>query len=259
LNSYHINNQPESLKDQIEENKNNTMEISKSIKSRIFNSENHAKNLKGISKKNKNLNNKNKSNINYNIIKQKNNKTKKNSHREINLLNKFMKEFNNNSNKGKNLKEYNESREFKTQREYKNMMNKKYLNYNYDIIPIKKQVNKNEMFNKEKNDKFDEDNLYSDYYRKSKNYKANKSNSNYLRKKVKNINYENNYINLNNNNENENELDKYSNVKNIKYSSLAKLSCKNKLQKYSEINDKRSILMNNESNYLMKLYYPYGN
>ena len=250
LNSHHMNNHPKLLKDNIEENKNNTMETNK----RFYNNDNYIMNLKGISRKNKSLNNQ-KSNINYNIIKQKNNKSKKNSNREINLLNKFMKEFNNNSIKGKNSKE-NESREYKTQRQSRYITNNKFFNYNYDSLSIEKQVNKNEMFKKERNDKFDDENNCNSCYRKNK---ANRGNNNCLWKKTKNINYENNYMNFNNkNNIKENEIENYTNVKNVKYESFARHSDKNKSQKYSEIKDKTSILLN-DNNYLMKLYYSYGN
>ena len=56
LNSHHMNNHPKLLKDNIEENKNNTMETNKRF---YNNNDNYIINLKGISRKNKSLNNKN--------------------------------------------------------------------------------------------------------------------------------------------------------------------------------------------------------
>ena len=254
LNSHHMNTHHKKMKEIIEENKNNTMEITKNIKSRFFFDETKAVNLKGIPRKNKSMNNK-KSNINYN-------KSKKNINREINLLNKFLKEFNN-SKKNKNSKiinEQNDWKEFNTQRESRYVPNKNIFNYNCDSIYNQKQMNKEELIKKEKNDKYQEDNTELNYYRKSQNYKA-KGNSNYLRKKMKNINYENNYMNFKNqnNNINNNELVSYTNTKNMKYPSMDKSSGKNKSQKNSEMLDKKGTLINNKNNYLMKLYYSYAN
>ena len=259
LNNHYMNNHQKKLKPKVEENKNNTMEITTNIKSRFFNNDNYAYNLKGISRKKKISDNK-KSNINYNIIKQKGNNIKKNISREINLLNKFMKEFNNNSQK-KNIKgknEQNEQRKYNTQRESRYIMNQKHFNYNYDSIYQEKQRNKNEIYNKEKNDKCENEIICSNYYKKSVDYKVNKDNNNYLRKKVKTFNYGKNQINFNDNEKVE-EIENYNNIKNIKYSSLLKLGDKKRFQKNSENQDKRRIIINDKNNYLMNLYYSYGN
>ena len=255
LNNHHMNNHKK-LKEIIEENKNNTMEITKNIKSRFFIDETNAINLKGIPRKNKSMNNK-KSNINYN-------KTKKNINREINLLNQFLKEFNN-SKKNKNSKMINEHKEWKdfnTQRESRYIPNKNIFNYNCGSICQQKQMNKEELIKKEKNDdKYHEDKMDLNYYRKSQNYRVNKGNNNYLRKKMKNINYENNYMNFKNQNDiiNNNEIVNYTNVKNMKYSSMEKSSGKNKSQKNSEMFDKKGALMSDKNNYLMQIYYSYAN
>ena len=221
-----MNNHPKKLKDIIEENKNNTMEITQTIKSRFFNNENkYAMNLKNIGKKNKG------------------NKTKKNLNSEINLLNKFMKEFE----EKKNCKK----KEYKTQREsnYINENNnKKIWNYNYDSI-----------YNDEKMKNLDNYNFY--YTKRMNNNKNNKGNSTtYLRRKNKINFYDNDYLNLNHKDiEKYNEISNFTNVKNMKYSSLEKSSTKNRIHKYSESGEKNNILINNKSNYLMKLYYSYAN
>ena len=226
LNSHYMNNHPKKLKDIIEENKNNTMEITQTIKSRFFNNENkYAMNLKNIGKKNKG------------------NKTKKNLNSEINLLNKFMKEFE----EKKNCKK----KEYKTQREsnYINEnKNKKIWNYNYDSI-----------YNDEKMKNLDNYNFY--YTKRMNNNKNNKGNSTtYLRRKNKINFYDNDYLNLNHKDiEKYNEISNFTNVKNMKYSSLEKSSTKNRIHKYSESGEKKNILINNKSNYLMKLYYSYAN
>ena len=262
LNSHYMNNHPKKMKDKIEENKNNTMEITKNAKSIYFDIDNLALNLKGVTRKNKSLNNK-KSNINYNIIKQKNQKNKKNINREINLLNKFIKEFNNNSQKRKNTKESHEKNEnilkkFNTQRESRYINRKNNFNYNYDSLYIEKQRNKKELINKEKKDKFDEEKLCSNYFSKNRNYSINKDNNNYIEKRGKHNNYGNNHINFNDD-EKEVEIENYNNVKNIKYTSISKLSDKKKIQNNYENKDKRSTLINDKTNYLMRLYYSYGN
>ena len=252
LNSYHMNNHYKKLKDKVEENKNNTMEITKNIKSRFFNNDNYAINLKGIARKNKSLNNK-KLNKNFNIDRRKNNKI----NRENNLLDKFIKELNN-STKKKNSKILNEPKEkieSRTQRYSRYIPTKKFVNYNCDSIYNENQKNKNEKLFK--NSKFDDGNLFSNY-RKNINYKSNKGNSNYLRKKTKNINYEGNYMNFNEGEKND-EINTFNNIKNIKYSSIEKDSVKNTTKKYSEMDNKRGTLINNKSNYLIKLYYSYAN
>ena len=233
LNSHYMNNHHKKLKEVIEENKNNTMEITKNLKSRFFNNDNrYTINIKGIPKKNKSLIK------NYN----KGNKTNKNINREINLLNKFMKEL-------EEKKINKNSKEYKTKREsnYINK-NKKIFNYNYGSI-----------YNDDKPKNFDNNNFQ--YSKRINNNKTNKGNSSsYLRKKSK-INFcDNDFMNLNqNDNKKNNEISNFTNAKNMKFSSLEKTSTQNRIQKYSELIDKKSILINNKSNYLMKLYYSYAN
>ena len=233
LNSHYMNNHHKKLKDIIEENKNNTMEINKSLKSRFFNNDNRLSiNLKGINRKNKNYVK------NYN----KGNKTNKNINSEINLLNKFMKEL---EEKNSN----NKTKENKTQRDSNYITNKnskKNFNYNYDYYYIN---------NKPKN--LDNNNFY--FTKRINNNKINKgNNTTYLRKNNKINFYDNDYMNQNqNDNEKNNEITNF--IKNMKYSSLEKTSRKNRIQKYSEMGDKNNILINNKSNYLIKLYYSYAN
>ena len=171
-----------------------------------------------------------------------------------------MKEFNNNSQK-KNIKgknEQNEQRKYNTQRESRYIINQKHFNYNYDSIYQEKQRIKNEIYNKEKNDKYENGIICTNYYKKSVDYKVNKDNNNYLRKKVKTFNYGKNQINFNDNEKVE-EIENYNNIKNIKYSSLSKVGDKKKFQKNSENQDKRRIIINDKNSYLMNLYYSYGN
>ena len=233
LNSHYMNNHHKKLKEVIEENKNNTMEITKNLKSRFFNNDNrYTINIKGIPKKNKSLIK------NYN----KGNKTNKNINREINLLNKFMKEL-------EEKKINKNSKEYKTKREsnYINK-NKKIFNYNYGSI-----------YNDDKQENFESNNFQ--YSKRINNNKTNKGNSSsYLRKKNK-INFcDNDFININqNDNKKNNEISNFTNAKNMKFSSLEKTSAQNRIQKYSELIDKKSILINNKSNYLMELYYSYAN
>ena len=226
LNSHYMNNHHKKLKDIIEENKNNTMEINKSLKSRFFNNDNRLSiNLKGISRKNKNFGK------NYN----KGNKTNKNINREINLLNKFMKEF-------EEKKINNKSKENKTQRD---------SNYNFNY-------NYNYYYNNPRPKNLDSNGFY--FTKRINNSKINKGNNSttYLRKNNKINFYDNDYINLNDNDKNS-ELSNFTNAKNMKYSSLEKASRKNRIQKYSEMGDKKNnILINNKSNYLIKLYYSYA-
>ena len=265
LNNRHMNNHKKIINQNFEENKNHTMEINKNIKNKFFNNMNsdgnNAFNLKGMHRKNKTLDNKKSENINYNMIKQKNNKIKNHLNRETNLLNKFMKEFNNSQNEIKLLNNQDKSREIYTQRESFNFLNnKKMFNYNYNY-----DYNTEEIINKQKHD-FNKDNMYSNYERKNKaykSYKLSKGGNNYLRKKIKNINYENNYLNFNTINKNNEIIKNYNNcdnVKNMKYSSVVKGKDHNtnRAQKYSEIENEANILMNNKNNDVIKLHYSYG-
>ena len=235
LNSHYMNNHHKKLKDIIEENKNNTMEINKSLKSRFFNNDNRLSlNLKGINRKNKNVVK------NYN----KGNKTNKNINSEINLLNKFMREL-------EDKKSNNKTKENKTQRDsnYINNKNiKKNFNYNYDFY-----------YNNAKPKNLDSNNFY--FTKRINNNKINKGNNSttYLRKNNKINFYDNDYMNLNDNDKN-NEITNFikDNAKNMKYSSLEKTSRKNRIQKYSDMGDKKNIFINNKSNYLIKLYYSYA-
>ena len=153
------------------------------------------------------------------------------------------------------MNEQKEKIESRTQRYSRYIPTKKFVNYNCDSIYNENQKNKNEKLFK--NSKFDDGNLFSNY-RKNINYKSNKGNSNYLRKKTKNINYEGNYMNFNEGEKND-EINTFNNIKNIKYSSIERDSVKNTTKKYSEMDNKRGTLINNKSNYLIKLYYSYAN
>ena len=229
-----------------EENKNCTMEISKNIKKKFYNnclkdiSTNNYKTNSNNYKSSNNSHNKNKS-INYNTSKQKHNKVNINKktdlNNEMNLLNKFMKEFNIKDPKELSyLVNYpNISKELVySQRLPKNGNHKKnvntLINFNYYCDKYMNAKNKNKKNEEEKKDRIqtkneifnkqynNQDNFYTNFYRrKNRPYVISKETNNFIKKKMKNMNAEDNYYNDIHSDNNDSDS-----IKNIKFLSLQK-------------------------------------
>ena len=253
-----------------EENKNCTMEISKNIKKKFYNNclkDNNNSNYKTSSnnyKSSNNSHNKNKS-INYNTSRQKHNKVninKKNDlNNEIQLLSKFMKEYNikdprelsylaNYQNINKEL--VYSQRVPKTGTQKKNAST--LINFNYYCDKYMNSKNKNKKNEEEKKDKIhtkneifikqniEQDNFYTNFYkRKNRPYVISKETNNFIKKKIKNMNAEENYFNDIRLDNNDNDSDS---IKNIKFLSLQKDKSIEKNEKIS--NNER--FFNNHNN-----------
>ena len=262
-----------------EENKNSTMEISKTIKKKFYN--NYLKdNYDNTKTKN--------SAINYNSNKQKNHRNilnRKNEHlnNEINLLNTFMKDFNKDQKEISYLFNYQiMSKELSTQR-LPRMGNRKknvnsLINFNYNSekfinsnsktknkgIEEEKykdnNISKNDFINKknyEQNN--DKENFYTNFYKgKTKAYIISKETDNCIMKKMKNLNLDDYYSNdikfdnISNN-------DDSDSIKNIKYLSLQKeklLEKNEKLFKKMKLNNNEGI--NNNKNIRRIINYSNG-
>ena len=266
------------LHTKIEENKNSTMEIPKNIKKKFYNNclkdNSHHKEYKhNHSVKNKN------STINYNTNKQKIHKENLNRNNdlnnEINLLNDFMKDFNRDQKEISYFSNYqNISKEINSQRVNK-LNNKKknistLINYNYNTekymnTKIKnkkleeekeKNFSKNEFFNKKNMGYcFEKENFYTNFYkRKNRPYIISKETNNYIKKKMNNINLDDDY-----NNDIKIDNNESDSIKNIKFFSLQKDKSVDKnekiLQRMKISNEKININKNGKSK---AVYYSYG-